>query len=315
MLTLKSTLEEGACFPIRVSKLGVWRTSSARDLGLRGISKMTVQNKEAATRRNLPIERPITAKLYLIGLLVIFACAYSQYAIKIHSPILGMIIVYGIPILATGWLWGRPIIRNALAQTYRALKLGLGFFGAFTALGIIAGTVVFFVIVSLDPRAVNLLDRPNPVLQVGPEFAWIMVGLSFLVVGPAEEYLFRGFLYGALLSLFEGRHWLGLAFVSSVLFAAVHLYYGFVYGVASLVPFIDLVTFGMAMAVTYYLSGGNLLIPALIHGAYDATGFLGVATLPGLALLLRGLMILIGILTAVGLLAQKFRERSRSPKQ
>ena len=31
------------------------------------------------------------------------------------------------------------------------------------------------------------------------------------------------------------------------------------------------------MSATYYLSDGNLIIPAIIHGIYDATGFIGVA--------------------------------------
>lgn len=66
-----------------------------------------------------------------------------------------------------------------------------------------------------------------------------------------------------------------LAFLSSVFFAAVHLYYALTYGVASLIPFVDIVAIGMALAITYYHSGGNLLIPALIHGVYDATGFFG----------------------------------------
>jgi membrane protease YdiL (CAAX protease family) len=136
-----------------------------------------------------------------------------------------------------------------------------------------------------------------------------MVGISFLVVGPAEEYLFRGFVFGGLLSLFENRRWLTLSLASSVFFAAVHLYYGLVYGVASAIAFTDLVTFGMAMCVTYYLSGGNLLLPAVIHGAYDATGFLGVATSSQIGTVLRVLMMLIGIAVALSLFINRIRKR------
>jgi membrane protease YdiL (CAAX protease family) len=262
-------------------------------------------------RDDRPTEKPITRRSYLIGLLVIFACAYSQYVTAGFGPILGMVVVYGIPILVTGWLWGRGTIGKALGHIDRAFKFGLSFFAAFTILGTIAATAIFFIIVALDPRAVNLLQRPNPVLHTSPESAWMMVWVSFLVVGPAEEYLFRGFVYGGLLSLIKDRHWLGLALFSSMIFAAVHLYYGFVYGIASLVPFTDVVAFGMAMAVTYYLSRGNLLIPALIHGAYDAAGFLGVATSPNLTILLRGAMMLIGIIIGFVLLGHKVRDRRR----
>jgi hypothetical protein len=81
---------------------------------------------------------------------------------------------------------------------------------------------------------------------------------------------------------------------------------GLVYGVASALT--DLVTFGMAMCVTYYLSGGNLLVPAVIHGAYDATGFLGVATSSQIGTVLRVLMMLIGIVVALSLFINRIRK-------
>lgn len=81
------------------------------------------------------------------------------------------------------------------------------------------------------------------------------------------------------------------------------------YGVASLVQFADLITFGMAMATTYYVAGGNLLIPAMIHGAYDATGYIGVATSSELGAQLRELMIFIGVIAAIFVFSRKKRER------
>jgi membrane protease YdiL (CAAX protease family) len=140
-----------------------------------------------------------------------------------------------------------------------------------------------------------------------------MVGVSFLVTGPAEEYIFRGFMFGGLLDIFKNRHWLILAFVSSLLFSATHLYYALVYGPASLVQFADLITFGMAMASTYYLSGGNLSAPALIHGAYDATAFVGVATSTVVGDGLRAFMILLGIVVAFILYIQRGSRRNQIP--
>jgi hypothetical protein len=67
----------------------------------------------------------------------------------------------------------------------------------------------------------------------------------------------------------------------------------------------------LAMAATYYFSGGNLLVPALIHGAYDATGLLGMATSPGLGATLRGLMILTGLIVALALFMNRMRKRRR----
>jgi membrane protease YdiL (CAAX protease family) len=255
--------------------------------------------------------KAITGAVYLSGLLIILGSAYSQYLFGGLGPIVGFLVVYGIPILAVSTLWGRAIIQKALKNIHDAIKFGLGFFGLFTVLGQVAATAIFLILVSLDPASLNLLNTPNPVLNISREHAWIMVWVSVLIVGPAEEYLFRGFVFGGLLSLFKNRHWLTLSFVSSVLFAAAHLYYAVVYGVASAVQFADLVAFGMAMAVTYYFSGGNLLVPAVIHGAYDAVGFLGVATSPGISATLRGLMILVGLVAALALLIQRIRSRRR----
>lgn len=257
-------------------------------------------------------EKPITVNKYFFGLLIIFASSYSQYLVDI-GPVLGIFIIYVIPVLAANFLWGPAIIRRAFVNKQAALKFGLAWFGAFTFLGILVASAIFFVTSMLDPTAVNLLNRPNPVLNIPPEFAWVMVGVSMLVVGPVEEYLFRGFIYGGLLSLFKGRHWFSLAFVSSLLFAAAHLYYAIVYGITSLIPFTDLVTFGIAMAATFYLSGGNLLIPAIIHGAYDATGFIGVATSLEVGTFLREAMILIGIVVAIALFAQGRQKQKPTP--
>jgi hypothetical protein len=248
---------------------------------------------------------------YVAGLIVIFVCVYSQYLAEYlgfhFELILGVLIVYGVPILIVTLLWGTAIIRKFFNNTYTALKLGLAYFGAFTALGITVSVVILFFLLLFNPATVNLLNKPNPVLNVSPHVAWIMVVVSILVVGPAEEYLFRGFVFGALLDIFNNTHWLALALASSVLFAAVHLYYASTYGLASLIQFTELVTFGMAMASTYYFSKGNLFVPSLIHGVFDATGFIGVAVSLEVGASLRGLMILIGLIVGLVLLMQKNR--------
>jgi membrane protease YdiL (CAAX protease family) len=253
--------------------------------------------------------RPISKSRYLFGVLIILGAAYSQYVFAGFGAVGGFLVVYGVPIVVVSILWGRAIIRKAIRNMLATFKFGLGFYGAFTGLGLIASYAILFLLTSFDPASLNLLHKPNPVLHVSPEYAWIIVGISFLVVGPAEEYLFRGFVFGGLLSLFKNRHWFGLSIVASALFAAAHLYYGLVYGVASAIDFTDLVTFGIAMCATYYLSGGNLLVPAFIHGAYDATGFLGVAMSSGIGAFLRILMLLIGIVVALALFASRRRKK------
>jgi uncharacterized protein len=261
------------------------------------------------------LSKTISLKAYLLGLAVVLICAYVQYVVTGLGLILGMLVVYGIPIVVLSLLWGSTIISRAFKNGLIALRLGIGFYGAFTGLGIIVSVVLLIIILVLNPSAVNLLNTPNPVLQVSPSLALLMIFVSILIVGPAEEYLFRGFIYGGMLSLSGNKHWFSLAFLSSLVFAAAHLYYALTYGIASLVLFSELVCFGMAMAATYYLSGGNLLMPALIHGVYDATGFLSVVSLD-LAVTLREFMLILGLVVALGLLVQwRSKSRVRMPEQ
>jgi membrane protease YdiL (CAAX protease family) len=265
--------------------------------------------------------RKASTTSYIAGIIVIFLCVYSQYiaqCVGFHfGLILGTLIVYGAPIIIVTLLWRTTIIKKFFNNTYTALKLGLAFFGAFTALGMIISVVILFFLLLFNPATVNLLNKPNPVLNVSPQLAWIMIVVSILVIGPAEEYLFRGFMFGALLEIFNNNHWLALAFASSVLFSAVHLYYATTYGLASLIQFTELITFGMAMSSTYFLSRGNLLIPSLIHGAFDATAFIGVAVSAEVGTSLRGCMILIGVIAGLVLLVQRSRMKdhnsSRAP--
>lgn len=252
-------------------------------------------------------EKRLSKKAYIVGLLVLFICSYSQYLLGTFPNVLGTLFVYGIPILAVSLLFGRPIMGAAFAHNTGALKLGVGLFGVFLLLGELLGVLVLQGLTYVQPDAANFLNKPNPVLNVSEEYAWLMVLISIAIVGPAEEYLFRGFVFGGLLNLYGGQHWIKLAFASSLIFAAVHLYYALVYGYASIIAFILIVSISMGLSATYYLSGGNLLIPALLHGAYDAAGFVGVAVSPRVGTSLRGMMVLVGIVVAV-LLAARFKK-------
>lgn len=242
--------------------------------------------------------RPINARSYLAAILVIYISTYAQYVLPWNNPIAGALIAYGVPILWITRLCGADIVRRAFLNSLPALRYGMGSFGVFTLLGILAASGVFYVISVLDPRALNLLHRPMPLLQLPPVVDWIMVLASFAVVGPAEEYIFRGFVFGRMLRLYPNRHWFLLAVLSSLLFAVAHLYYIVIYGVASLVPLTEVFAIGVAMAVTYYLSGGNLIVPALIHGAFDASGFVAAGISPEIGELLRQTMILAGLIVA-----------------
>ena len=257
--------------------------------------------------------KPLSKALYIIGIIVIFVTVYVQYFVSLGS-VVGYLVVYGIPVAVALLFSGREILKRAAENNRTATKLGLGLFGAFTVLGVFIAVVVLLIILQFNPGVQSLLSKPNPVLNVPPKEAWILIAISFLIVGPAEEFLFRGFMFGGLLSISKGKRWLILAVLSSIMFAAAHAYYAVTYEAASAVAFIELVAFGIAMCITYYWSDGNLLVLALIHGAYDATGFLGVATTTLIGNIARGAMIAVGLTFAGLYLPKKLRLSYLQPK-
>ncbi len=250
---------------------------------------------------------PISRTTYFTGLAIIFLSAYSQYFVEGYGPVTGALVVYGIPIIWISVFYGSEILSRAFKNNGLALKYGMGYFGAFSLLGGVVSGLIILVLTSLDPNALDVLNQANPVLHVPRKLAWIMVLISLVFIGPAEEFIFRGFVYGGLLKIYHNHHWVFLAFISSVLFAVVHLYYLVLYGLASLIPFAEIVSIGMALGFTYYLTGGNLLIPSLIHGAFDATGFIAEDISEGAGLALRISMVLIGLLIAF----MMYRRRKR----
>ena len=81
--------------------------------------------------------------------------------------------------------------------------------------------------------------------------------LGVVFFGPVfEECLFRGFLFKGLEQSFLGGH--GAVFVSSILFALVHIQYGIPILLFMLLPFSILLGYSR-------LKSGSLLLPILIH--------------------------------------------------
>lgn len=245
---------------------------------------------------------------YFSGLIAIILAIFSQYLMPIDG--LGRLaIVYGVPILVAGLILGEFIKKRAFKNNARALGYGLAWWGVLTALGYIITLIIITYLASTDPAALSLLDRANPAAPTSPNLAWLMVAASIFIIGPAEEYIFRGFIFGGLLRIFQNRHWLILAFVTSMLFALVHLYYLLTFGITSSIFFVNIVAISMALSIAYYISGGNLLIPALLHGFFDASGFLTIATDSNFGIFLRLAMVVVGLLMAFILVLRYFATR------
>lgn len=103
-----------------------------------------------------------------------------------------------------------------------------------------------------------------------PEVLLILIPASFLIIGPGEELLFRGVVQGRFREVLGPVAGIGLA---SALFAGIHIFAltgGTLTGnvLALGVLFFPSLVFGVAYEIT-----DNLVVPALVHGAYNATLF------------------------------------------
>lgn len=102
-----------------------------------------------------------------------------------------------------------------------------------------------------------------------PEAFLLLIPLSFLLIGPGEELLFRGLIQGSMREVFGPIAAIGLA---SVIFAIIHFPSLTVQGSQFVYIF---VVFGLSLVLgTAYERTDNLVVPAVIHGTYNALQFL-----------------------------------------
>jgi len=151
------------------------------------------------------------------------------------------------------------------------------------ALGIVlAGTFVLFayrLAAIVAAQQVGLPLAGNSVTQLAEEGVLtsllLLVPLSILVIGPAEELLFRGVIQSYLDGAFSRAP---AVVLTSVLFALVHLPTTWVATPDAVAVTVTLaILFGLSILLGYlFVWTDNLVVPILVHGLYDALLF-GIA--------------------------------------
>lgn len=142
---------------------------------------------------------------------------------------------------------------------------------------IVAGIIGLFLTLLTLGYLVTALNLPSPaehqIADLGresPELLLALVPLSFLVIGPGEELLFRGVIQTKLVGVFgEGT---GII-VTSAIFALAHLT---AYGGGSISVSIGILLVLSLILGTIYELSDNLVVPAIVHGMYNAILFLGL---------------------------------------
>lgn len=175
------------------------------------------------------------------------------------------------------------------------IALGAGYVGMVVLW--LTGAIATFVIgnrLGIERQQQGIID----IAQQDPLIFLLIGVLSLLIVGPAEELLFRGIIQSRLRETFGPAVGVGIA---TTLFAFAHIT-GFLPGSLSgaLLGVAVLFLVGLVLGITYEFTD-NLVVVAVMHGLFNLTqatfGYLGVRFSDGetAAVIVRGLAALVGI--------------------
>lgn len=130
-----------------------------------------------------------------------------------------------------------------------------------------AFTIIFVVVVLLDLTPAQ--NRAAALGEQDPRVFLALIVLAFLLIGPGEEVLYRGVIQSRLRETFSAPVAIALA---TALFAAVHApaLAGALSGRALTITMLFFP--GLVFGITYEMTN-NVVVPAIIHAAYNATLF------------------------------------------
>lgn len=209
---------------------------------------------------------PAVLGLSLVGISSMAAILLVSFVFGQYLPFIGFPLVYFRRI--RGMSWER--IRSYLGVRVPTLReLGVVVTGFFAILGLALGTIYLVTqVLGLTPAENSAGELAREQSRLIPLF----VVASLVVIGPCEETLFRGTVQNRLRESFSAPVAITLA---AVLFAAVH--------VTALTGGLEAraVTIGILLVPSFvfgavYEYTENLVVPALIHGIWDAFLFISL---------------------------------------
>jgi len=149
---------------------------------------------------------------------------------------------------------------------------------------IIGGIVVLFGVlyaISLSMQVTGVESADHATTQnaeKAPEMLLVLIPLAILIIGPFEELLYRNVIQKTLYETFSRA---GAVVVASVIFAAVHVLAYSTAGLGAVIASLGTI-FGLSIVLgVIYERTNNLVMPALVHGIYNAVVFTNLYFLVG----------------------------------
>ena len=174
----------------------------------------------------------------------------------------GMLAVGVIYLNSKGWSLSDLRIKrpSRVDGLWSVVGLGLLFVG-------LVGTTFLLKQLGLPLSEQSILN----VAEDNPDVLLLLIPLSLLLVGPIEELLYRGVIHTRLKDELGVSVTIGIA---AVIFAMVHFpaYYAGTGDEAVISSLVVVFALGSLLGVLYEYSG-NLLVPVVVHGGYNAANF------------------------------------------
>lgn len=143
---------------------------------------------------------------------------------------------------------------------------------------VVVGFVALFAYLTAVVAVVNYLDVPLAehsvveVIERNPSVALLLVPASVLVTGPTEEFLYRGVVQSRLRERFAVP---ATVLVAAAPFALVHIPAYLLFStLTETMTTVAVVLFPLGILLgLYYEYTDNLVVPAVVHGVYNAVIF------------------------------------------
>lgn len=229
---------------------------------------------------NVPVGRlravGVAAGITVVGFLAVLPFAFAvgiavgllgiEFSIS-EVLITGIFLLQGIafPLTAFAYLRLRGLSWSFIDVRLPTLRDGLWTVSGYVLVIFLVFVILILITITDTPTA----NRANQAAFQDPQTLLWLIPLSFLVIAPGEELFFRGIIQSRLRESFGP---VGAVVLASATFAPVHLLSltGSLQALAVSIAilFVPALVFGGTYEFT-----DNLVVPTLVHGAYDATIF------------------------------------------
>ncbi|WP_299269059.1 CPBP family intramembrane glutamic endopeptidase [Halorientalis sp.] len=218
----------------------------------------------------------LTVASLVVGLAAVLGLAVLVMGAGIElsstgALILSLIGVQGIAFPTVGLLYLRyhgRTVREFVPTTVPSLRdIGVIVAGWLGALGLLLLVANLVLAVSDTAPAQN---QAAQTVAENPEFVPFLLPFVFLLNGPGEEFLFRGVIQGRFREDFSAP---GAIVLATLMFAPIHVFSFVGASPQAALLTISLLTVPSLVFGAIYEYTDNFVVPALVHGLYNATLF------------------------------------------